>query len=167
MGLLLVLAGCRRSDQAAPYASRIGVAVKLSDRVCLAIENPKLLPSATITLVKPAGLSPEGASTARALVRTRDAEACPGTRTDGELSHYDLEITSGQVEPDIPMIALDARVPSVYAAHSFHSCASADGIYLTAWDGAKPLEGQRLWTQYYSLRHAMETNCLAAETAPQ
>ncbi len=152
--------------QAGGYEARIGVAVRLNDRVCFAIRNAKLLPSATITLLQPAGISKRLPESARALVLTRNAAACPGTKDDSEVSNYNLEITSGSVEAGRPVIGLDARVPSVYAAHSFHSCASADGIHLTAWDGAKPLEGRRLWKQYYFLSQDFKTNCTAAETAP-
>ena len=94
------------------------------------------------------------------------AEAGPGTKNDPDLTNYDLEITVGAVTPNLPLIALDARVPSVYAAHSFHACATTDGIHLTAWDGAKPLEGHRLWKQYYYLGQDLKNNCTPPETAP-
>lgn len=167
---LLSAAACHTKSQAAQvqaggYEARIGVAVKLSDRVCLAIHNAKLLPAATITLLEPTGLSALPSS-ARALVLSKNADACPGSKDDAEVSNYNLEITTGTVEPNRPLIALDARVPSVYAAHSFHACASADGIHLTAWDGAKPLEGHRLWKQYYYLSADLRPSCTAAETAP-
>ena len=125
--------------------------MKLEDRVCMAIHNAKLLPSANITLLEPAGVGNRRATGARALVLSRNADDCPGSKDDDEVSNYNLLITTGTVESNLPLIALDARVPSVYAAHSFHSCANADGIHLTAWDGAKPLEGRRLWEQYYYL----------------
>jgi hypothetical protein len=134
----------------------------------MAIHNAKLLPSATITLIQP--MSPDsaagGSRTARALVALRGAKACPGMKADAGVTNYDLEITTGTLQPFVPVVALDARVPSVYAAHSFHSCTSGEGIHLTAWDGAKPLEGQRLWQQYYYLGQDLNPNCTGAETAP-
>jgi hypothetical protein len=132
----------------------------------MAIHNAKLLPSATITLLAPVGVMQERSASARAFVLSRNADACPGTKADNEVSNYNLEITSGTVDQDFPLIAVEARVPSVYAAHSFHSCASADGIHLTAWDGAKPLEGRRLWQQYYYLGQDLKSTCTAAETVP-
>jgi hypothetical protein len=164
-------AACHTRSQAAQvqaggYEARIGVAVKLTDRVCLAIHNSKLLPAATITLLQPVGLWTPLPTSARALIVSRNAEACPGSKGDAEASNYNLEITTGTVVENRPLIALEARVPSVYAAHSFHACASADGIHLTAWDGAKPLEGHRLWKQYYYLSADLKNNCTAAETAP-
>jgi hypothetical protein len=159
---------CRKPpDGPSGYQARIGVAVKLNDRVCMAVHNAKLLPSATITLLQPTGVANlQRPSSARALVLDRNAESCPGTKDDTEVNNYNLSITTGTVQPNVPLIALDARVPSVYAAHSFHACASADGIHLTAWDGAKPLEGHRLWKQYYYLSQDLKQNCTAAETAP-
>ncbi len=140
--------------------------MKLEDRTCMAIRNAKLLPSATITLLEPAGLGNQRASTARAEVLATNANACPGTKDDSEVSNYNLLITTGTVQPNVPLVALDARVPSVYAAHSFHSCASADGVHLTAWDGAKALEGHRLWKQYYYSSQDLARNCTPAEIAP-
>ena len=128
----------------------------------MAMRNPNLLPSATITLLAPS----DTPHTARAQVLNRQAEACPGTKAESELSTYDLQITAGSVEQSLPLVALDARVPSVDAAHSFHSCTSADGVHLSAWDGAKPLEGHRLWHQYYYLGQDLEANCTAIESAP-
>ncbi len=158
---------CRAPEATtAGYQARIGLAVKLSDRVCMAIHNSKLLPGATITLLDPPGLANQRTTSARALLLSKNADACPGTKDDAEVNNYNLAITVGTVQPNVPLIALDARVPSVYAAHSFHSCASADGIHLTAWDGAKPLEGHRLWKQYYYLSQDLERNCTGAETAP-
>lgn len=134
----------------------------------MAIHNAKLLPSATITLIQPINPdSPaEGSHTARGLVAMRDAKACPGMKADSGVSNYNLEITTGTLQQFVPVVALDARVPSVYAAHSFHSCTSGEGIHLTAWDGAKPLEGHRLWQQYYYLGQDLNPNCTASETAP-
>jgi len=132
----------------------------------MAIRNSKLLPSATITLLAPADAEKSIlVRSARAQVSSRDAAACPGTKDDAEISNYNLEITSGIVEQNLPMVALDARVPSVLAAHSFRACCNARVVHLTAWDGAKPLEGHRLWHQTYYLGQDMDTNCTAAETA--
>jgi hypothetical protein len=162
-----LLVGCRPViDQAAGYRARLGIAVKLKDRVCMAIDNAKLLPSAAITLLEPAGGMRERASSARAMVLSRNAESCPGTGDNRQASHYNLRITTGTVASNLPLIAMDARVPSVYAAHSFHSCASRDGVHLTAWDGAKPLEGRRLWKQSYYGRPGFEQDCTTAETTP-
>jgi hypothetical protein len=167
-GLLLYSGACRRLPEKADYLSRIGVAVQLPERVCMAIHNPTLLPSATITLLQPINPdSPAGDSrTARALVALRGVKACPGMKADADVTNYDLEITTGSLQPLVPVVALDARVPSVYAAHSFHSCTSGEGVHLTAWDGAKPLEGHRLWQQYYYVGQDLMPNCSAAETTP-
>jgi hypothetical protein len=133
----------------------------------MAIQNAHLLPSATITLLEPPGIGQLQASSARAQVLSRNSDSCPGTMGEEEVSNYNLQITSGSVGQNLPLIALDARVPSVLAAHSFHSCANADGIHLTAWDGAKPLEGRRLWKQhYYGVGQALKSNCLVSEVAP-
>jgi hypothetical protein len=164
--VLLFAAGCGPTNPAAEYSARIGVAVKLNNRICMAVHNSKLLPSATITLLSPGGSASGGATSARAQVFLRNADACPGTKGETDISNYNLEITSGDVQPNLPVIALDARVPSVRAAHSFHSCTSADGVHLTAWDGAKPLEGQRLWHQYYYLGQDLISTCTSAETVP-
>jgi hypothetical protein len=162
---VLVSASCRRLDRPAVYSSRIGVAVKLADRVCMAIGNPTLLPSTTITLIAPADSAKNRlVQSARAQVLSRDAAVCPGTNGESGLSNYNLDITTGSIAPNVLMVALDARVPSVYAAHSFRSCISTDGAHLTAWDGAKPLEGRRLWHQYYYLGQDLEATCTAAET---
>ena len=132
----------------------------------MAIRNSKLLPSATITLIAPADAGKSIlVHSARALVSARDAAGCPGTKDDADISNYNLEITTGSVEPNLPLVALDARVPSVMAAHSFRACTSAGVVHLTAWDGAKPLEGHRLWHQTYYLGEGSDTNCTAAETA--
>jgi len=133
----------------------------------MAIRNPKLLPSATITLVAPAGTARNvPVTSARAQILSRRAETCPGTRSDADIDSYNLVLTAGSVEPNVPLIALEARVPSVLAAHSFHACNSNTGTQLTAWDGAKPLEGRRLWHQYYDLAEKLDANCTATETAP-
>ena len=169
LGLMLFTAACtKKASSSADYNARIGMAIQMPNRVCMAIRNPKLLPSATIILIAPLHPASEsvGASTARAEVLARGADACPGGKPDAEINNYNLGITSGSLEPDSPVIALDARVPSVYAAHSFHSCTSADGVDLTAWDGAKPLEGHRLWHGHYSMSRAPAPNCSADETAP-
>ena len=164
--LLLCVGACRRPNANADYAARIGVAVKLAGRVCMAIHNSTLLPSATITLIAPvSAIQGAAAHTARAQVLARGTDACPGARAEASISNYNLEINTGSVEPNLPLIALDERVPSVIAAHSFHSCTSADGVHLTAWDGAKPLEGHRLWHQYYYLGQDLKSDCTVAETA--
>lgn len=162
IAIIVYSCGCMRSTGSADYAARIGIAVKLPDRICMAIHNSRLLPSATITLLSPSNLP----TSARAQVKAPSPNACPGTRADTEISSYNLELTSGSIERNLPVVALEARVPSVDAAHSFHSCTSADGVHLTAWDGAKPLEGHRLWHQYYYLGQDLEANCTAAEATP-
>jgi hypothetical protein len=169
LGLMLFIAACsKKAPQNADYNARIGVAIQMPNRLCMAIRNPKLLPSATIILIAPRDPASEriGASTARAEVLARGADACPGSKADAEINNYDLGITSGSLKPNSPVIALDARVPSVYAAHSFHSCTSADGVDLTAWDGAKPLEGHRLWHRHYHIGRVLAPNCTTDETAP-
>lgn len=128
----------------------------------MAIHNAKLLPSATVTLLAPSARP----RTARAQILISKADVCPGTKAESGLSNYNLQITSGSVDQFLPLVALDARVPSVDAAHSFHSCTSVEGVHLTAWDGAKPLEGHRLWHQYYYLGQDLEATCTAAETSP-
>ena len=166
VSFLLVLSACQRNAFTPDYRARIGVAVQLGDRVCLAIANPKIIPGADITLVKPPGLIDGGARTARAFIVTKQNAGCPGSGSDPQVSSYEVAITVGRSETNVPVIALDSRLPSVYAAHSFHSCRSADGIHLTAWDGAKPLEGHRLWKQYYYSARSSEVRCTAAEIAP-
>jgi hypothetical protein len=164
--LAVLFASCRRPDQSSEYDAHIGIAIRLPDRVCMAIRNSTLPPSTTITLIAPADAGKSMlVHSARAQVAARDAAACPGTKDDAEISNYNLEITNGSVEENLPLVALDARLPSVRAAHSFRACSSADVIHLTAWDGAKPPEGHRLWHQTYYLGQGLETDCTAAETA--
>ncbi len=163
---LVLLMSCRHPDLSGEYNARIGVAIRLPDRICMAIRNSKLLPSATITLVAPADADKSiMVHSARALVSSRDAAACPGTKDDADISSYNLEITTGSVIQNLPLVALDARVPSVMAAHSFRACSSSGVVHMTAWDGAKPLEGHRLWHQSYNIGQDLESSCTAAETA--
>jgi hypothetical protein len=44
--------------------------------------------------------------------------------------------------------------PTLY----FRSCATGEGLFLTAWAG-KPLEGKRLWSKYYYLGYDVDPNC--------
>lgn len=165
--LVLLTASCNQTISQASYNARIGVAVRLNDRVCMAIRNPKLLPSATIILIAPANAMKNiPAYSARAEVLAGHSDVCPGTNVDAGINSYNLQITSGSVEPNLPLLALDARVPSVFAAHSFHVCDSANRVELTAWDGAKPLECRLLWHQFYTLGERTDATCTAAETVP-
>lgn len=163
---LLLMTSCGYRNQPADYYARIGQAVRLANRTCFAVRNAKILPGAGITLITPADAA-EGkrVETARAFVSATDAPACPGVSDDSGMSTYNLDIASGKVEPDVPMVALDSRLPSVMAAHSFRSCNSSGVTHLTAWDGAKPLEGHRLWHETYNRGETVGTSCTAAETA--
>lgn len=40
----------------------------------------------------------------------------------------------------------------------FRSCATREGLYLTAWAG-KPLKGKRLWSEYYYLGYDVDPDC--------
>ncbi|MFL6350512.1 MAG: hypothetical protein ACJ74Z_01490 [Bryobacteraceae bacterium] len=141
----------------------IGVSVVMSDRICMGIMRADLMLSTNVTLVSPSEASP---IVAVAEIVTRDAVPCPGLKGERQMFFYNLKMLSGSVPAGVAVIALTSSSPTAISAHSFHSCTSADGVHLTAWDGNKALEGHRLWHGYYYIGQDLEPDCTVGETAP-
>jgi hypothetical protein len=180
--LVVCLAGCITSPKPAQNkaaaanadpASRFGIAIQSSGRVCLSIANPNLSSGASIKLIFPG--NPQ--STADAAV-IGSSHTCPDLEEDHSTS-YDLRISAGHVEDNAEQIAvagpatfsvgnggavvgqLDPRTKAL----TFRSCESSEGVHMTVWSGA-PLTGDRIWHAYHHLDYGVEPNCTEKDTAP-
>ncbi len=180
LAMALFLGGCTTNEtktltsknNRAPF----GTAVKMSDHICFSSQNPSLQPKNSVTLVTPS----EPQSIAQAEVIQSSSTPCPGVRNENPAPfNYDLHLLNGKVESNMPLIAvlagsrqfklLASQVQAVLEGYTkpvlFRSCTSADGVHLTAWQGT-PLEGERVWHEYYYLGQDLEPTCTNKDTAP-
>lgn len=173
---LLLSLGCGVSNNAtgaADYAPRLGVAVQTAGGVCFSIRNAHLAVNSPLTLVTPS----DPQSVVEAEVTGASDVGCPGVK-DPHQSGYRLRVVKGAAPDFMPLIgapgssarfrqqggAVVAHLDGDGTAQSFRSCTSADGVHLTVWQG-KPLEGVRLWHQYYYLGQDLDPNCTGKDTA--
>lgn len=141
---------------------------------CVAFDNLDIQEGEAIKFVTVAGLSEQQ----RVLLGTIGARMnlpspCSGlesphfhgyiysvTLSQGSFNAEDLAIairesTSLKVILEGESIGLSSNgLPTLY----FRSCATGEGLYLTAWAG-KPLEGKRLWSKYYYLGYDVDSDC--------
>jgi len=173
----LLLLGCAesRKEAARPgdYSSRIGVAVKSPHHVCLSINNASLKIKDRVTLIAPS----DPQSIAHAEIASPSPGDCAGEKS-GARHGYLIHIVSGTVPDNLPLIALTGDTAPLRTDHgnaiadldrngksdSFRSCTSSEGVHLTVWEG-RPLEGIRIWHQYYYLGQDVEPNCDKKDTA--
>lgn len=151
-------------------SSQFGVAVQNAGAVCFSIHDSHLQAGDIVTLVVPS----QPQSVVEAEIAGAAESGCPGAK-DSDLSAYQLKIIKGTVPNFMPLIAIAGKSAkfrlnhrSVYANYkgkrnSFRTCTSADGVHLTVWEG-KPLEGTRLWHQYYYLGQDLEPDCTSKDT---
>lgn len=156
---LVVALGCRKAPES--YDSSVGVAVKSSDHACLSIQNASLSAGKAVSLIT----APQSPTVSQAEVVSASSEPC-GRLADKTESHYVIRIVHGDVEDNLPVIAVidGSTVLNKESGDSFRSCTSSEGVHLTIWHG-KPLEGERLWHRYYYLGQDIEPNCTAKDTA--
>jgi hypothetical protein len=62
---------------------------------------------------------------------------------------------------DTVLLAIEPGKPS----WRFRSCATQEGIHITAWSGA-PLTSPRRWHDYYYLGYDVEPDCTPGDYAP-
>lgn len=156
------------------YASSIGIAVFSAAKLCLAINNPRLLPGDRVSLVVPS--IPQSLVNAEVVGSARDACSAPQLRDNGS-DLYELRLLSGTLPSMMPVIAVTnslyplqktgAVVSGDLAGDGqrefFRSCTSAEGVHLSVWSG-KPLKGKRKWHSYYYLGYDIEPNCTLKDT---
>jgi len=179
--VLLGLALTCQAAKPAPALSPFGVAVKTGSKICFSIRKADLPLKTIVTLVAPSGSQ----SAAPAKIVEISTTGCPGIGDDkAAYASYELEIVRGTMEDYIPLIAVVARPERFHTirstiranlssehqggehqADTFRSCTSAEGVHLTVWQG-EPLEGKRVWHQYYYLGQDLEPNCTDKDTAP-
>jgi hypothetical protein len=175
--IALLLLDCSESKKEAArsgdYSSRIGVAVQSHDRVCLSINNPRLQIKDPVTLIVPS----DPQSIAHAEIASPSPGDCAGEKS-GARHGYLIHIVSGTVPDNLPLIALTGDTAPLKTDHgsviadldrngksdSFRSCTSSEGVHLTVWEG-RPLEGNRIWHQYYYFGQDVEANCDKKDTA--
>ena len=181
ISLLCWLTSCKTGDQAPPKqtaappansASRFGIAVQSSGRVCLSIADPNLPPGAVVKLI----YAEHPQTTADATV-VGPASTCPAAGEDHP-SPYELKVTQGKVADNVEGIAVAG--PATFSAAddtvtghldpgsqtvTFRSCESSEGVHLTVWSGAA-LQGPRLWHGYHHLDYGVEANCTPKDTEP-
>jgi hypothetical protein len=141
---------------------------------CVAFDNLDVHEGESIKLVTVTGLSEQQ----RILLGTVGARmTLPSPCSGLESPHFDgyiysVTLSKGSFNADDLAIAIrksaslkviieDESVglssnglPTLY----FRSCASREGLHLTAWAG-KPLEGKRLWSKYYYLGYDVDPDC--------
>jgi hypothetical protein len=157
--------------QTGDVSSRLGVAVRGQQSVCLSIPRHGLAAGTPLALVQ--ADDPPAVATA-AIIGA--GGGCPGERSHGMVG-YRLRITKGAVRRDAALIAvLGGAVPTLDDGlvqadlqgggrmATFRSCTSADGVHLTVWDGASQ-QARRLWHDYYYLGQDLEPSCSDRETA--
>jgi hypothetical protein len=171
--VLLIMTSCRSSEtprrRALSYSSDIGVAFVKSGKACLEIDNANVPPKSRVVLV----LTGVPQSTSSAVVVGRAEDAC-ATIDPGEaaLSRYEIRTQEETQLAAAPAIAVLRSLTSwmqvgnlvaVDLDHNgrqafFRSCESSEGIHFTVWSG-RPLEGVRLWHQYFYLGYDITPNC--------
>lgn len=154
------------------FPSRIGVAVKNASGVCFSIRNAHLGVNDAVTLVAPS----EPQSVLGAEVAAASSAGCPGVK-DSAMAGYRLRIIKGNAPDFMPLIAVVGSSAKFRTGHGavsanlqgsgkpyfFRSCTATDGVHLTVWQG-RPLEGVRVWHQYYYLGQDLEPNCSPKDT---
>ena len=157
------------------YASSIGIAAFSKARLCLAINNPRLVHGDRVNLVVPS--IPQSLVNAEVVGAARDACSASQLRDSGS-DLYELRLLSGILPPVMPMIAVtNASYPlqktgAVISGdlagdghrEFFRSCNSVEGVHLSVWSG-KPLKGKRIWHSYYHLGYDTQPNCTLKDTA--
>jgi len=170
--LLSLGLGAARTADAPDFPSKMGVAVKNASGVCFSIRNARLGVKEAVTLVAP--LEPQ--SVIGAEVVAASSAGCPGVK-DSAMSGYRLRITKGKAPDFMPLIAVVGSSAKFRTEHGvvsanlqgsgkpdfFRSCTATDGVHLTMWKG-RPLEGVRVWHQYYYLGQDLEPNCSPKDT---
>ena len=102
---------------------------------------------------------------------------CPASAGQGGPAPQGVQLTwtaNGHVAPLIGVIGPVGRVTTrsgqvavstqgAAQALRFRSCASSDGLHLTAWRGV-PLRSPRAWHGYVYLNQDLDADCTASET---
>ena len=157
------------------YASSIGTAAFSRARLCLAINNPRLVPGGRVNLVVPS--IPQSVTNAEVVRSAPDACGTPQLRDSGS-DLYELRLLSGTLPSVMPVIAVTnssyplqktgAVISGDLAGNGerefFRSCNSAEGVHLTVWSG-KPFKGKLKWHSYYYLGYDLQPNCTSKDTA--
>lgn len=147
---------------------RIGVAIMRRGVVCMHIAAPGLRAHYPALLID-AG-EPQSSAKAEAL---RPDSTCAVAGQSG----YRLRVTAGAIAEGTVLAAIPApwiarqtrdglilvEIGGGLGTVAFHSCASADGVHITAWR-ERPLEGTRLWHSYVYLGMDLDQDCKPEET---
>jgi len=159
------------------YASSVGIAAISGAKVCLAIDNPRLVSGGPVTLV----VTSTPQSLAQAVLVTSAPDSCGTSQLrDSGSDYYELRLVSGTVPPGMPAIAVTNSSNQLRKAGTvisgdiagnggrefFRSCTTAEGVHLSVWSG-KPLKGKRNWHGYYYLGYDVQPNCTLKDTQPQ
>lgn len=156
------------------YASFIGIAAFSNSRLCLAINNQRLVRGSRVSLVLPS--IPQSLVNAEVVGTAPDACNAPQLRDSGS-DLYELRLLSGTLPFAIPAIAVTnlshplqktgAVISGDLAGNGerefFRSCNSAEGVHLSVWSG-KALKGRLKWHSYYYLGYDMRPNCTSKDT---
>lgn len=164
LAFALVLGGAA----AAHAAPRYGVVdIDTGTEACLIMTGPKLAPGTRVLVVVD---NPQTAfeATVRAI---RDSACAANSMVSGTSYAIDLgdSPTSG---PDLGIAVLEAgskvvrqgkhtmvRTPGDRTPLRIATCASGEGIHLTAWRGSK-----RVWHEYFYVGFDLEPDCTEPET---
>jgi hypothetical protein len=151
LGLALAagaLAGC-----AGTAPSRFGVATQVADEApCVNFAGPPLAPGTPITIE---AFDP----------RQSIAAQIGGTRSrcapDGGIAGtaYAVDISPGVEDIGLAVATVDGHrsAPDLV----FRSCASREGVHLTAWS-----RGARIWHAYFYLPYDIEPTCTPEQAGP-
>lgn len=182
LALLLLLAASGLAKKKKPrenngfiYDLRLGVAeVEQHGEVCLTIQNPKLKPGDSASVVSTEGGVEQAQVTAKLEKScSRDPNTAPGD------SFYTLQLAKNRLPPSTLGLGIaDYSGPFENQgefmafntvrlegkADYFSSCSGSEGVNLMVWNGV-PRQGALEWHRYYYLGYDVDTTCTAADTA--
>jgi len=136
---------------------------------CLIIMNASLRGNDVINLIT---LEKPQSFIMTKIVNKLSQSCSRNTEISNDASFYSFKITNNKDDIIGPAIAIVGFNDSIKVANdkvradlngdgrleSFRLCTSHEGLHLTVWTG-EPLEGKRLWHEYYYLGYDVEPNC--------
>jgi hypothetical protein len=151
----------------------LGVLVTNGARGCLMIRNDSISSGSTVAVMHrwsdTAVQVPAGLKISRKL--DKDCTASNAAIAEKAVSFYEVTMPNARsVPPEAEGIVYVNGVvqwrPSGWTVDgksiAFRSCASGEGLHLSAWDG-KPLVSKRIWHFYFYLGVEVEADCTSKD----
>lgn len=166
--IMLGLVAALATGEGAP---RFGIATSSGNAVCLALPGAPVVQGTEVMLVAPE--KPQQVYRARVQAPLATCERLKSATVEGpyyELAGMPAEARGALLAVAIVGVAhagvsggvVEVGTESASGRVSVRSCASREGLHLTAWAG-KPLESRRVWHAYWYLGYDVEPSCTKKE----